>query len=97
MDILGADLVLKNEFDEWVKTKKNTRKKAAKKVSSKKKNDEEEPGFHYVAYVPVQGEVWRLDGLQRDPVNLGMPDPLDSLLGGKTNCDKALRVIAGSV
>ncbi|EKD15117.1 uncharacterized protein L3040_003681 [Drepanopeziza brunnea f. sp. 'multigermtubi'] len=75
MDVLNADLALKNEYDKWVKTKDNPPKKKAtarKKAPPKKKQkDEDEPGFHYVAYVPVQGEVWRLDGLQREPVSLG--------------------------
>ncbi|KAI9052522.1 hypothetical protein LZ554_003866 [Drepanopeziza brunnea f. sp. 'monogermtubi'] len=75
MDVLNADLALKNEYDKWVKTKDTPPKKkgtARKKAPPKKKQkDEDEPGFHYVAYVPVQGEVWRLDGLQREPVSLG--------------------------
>lgn len=73
MDILNADLALKNEYDKWIKAKKNPPKKNVKKKATpkKKKKDEDEPGYHFIAYVPIQGEVWRLDGLQRDPVNLG--------------------------
>ncbi|CZS95055.1 related to 26S proteasome-associated ubiquitin carboxyl-terminal hydrolase [Rhynchosporium agropyri] len=77
MDILNADLLLKNEYDDWVKTNRNAPKKAPavkkkqtkKKWKKKKMNDE--PGYHFIAYVPIQGEVWRLDGLQREPVKLG--------------------------
>ncbi|PBP16855.1 putative ubiquitin carboxyl-terminal hydrolase protein [Diplocarpon rosae] len=74
MDVLNADLALKHEYDKWVKSKKNSAKKPVKKQATPKRSKQQssdEQGFHYVAYVPVQGEVWRLDGLQRHPVNLG--------------------------
>jgi Ubiquitin carboxyl-terminal hydrolase, family 1 len=28
--------------------------------------------YHYIAYVPVDGEVWQLDGLYPHPVSVGM-------------------------
>ncbi|KAI6709261.1 hypothetical protein JHW43_008208 [Diplocarpon mali] len=74
MDVLNADLALKHEYDKWVKSKKRSPKKPIKKKATSKRTKQQsgdEQGFHYVAYVPVQGEVWRLDGLQRHPVNLG--------------------------
>ncbi|KAL2072296.1 hypothetical protein VTL71DRAFT_11639 [Oculimacula yallundae] len=74
MDMLNADLLLKNEYDDWVKTKKNFPKKVPakkKKQARKKKSSDDEPGYHFIAYVPIQGEVWRLDGMQREPVKLG--------------------------
>jgi ubiquitin carboxyl-terminal hydrolase L5 len=72
MDVLNADLILQNDYEKWVKTNKNPRRKVAKKKASKsKKKDEEEAGYHFVAYVPISGSVWRLDGLQRQPINLG--------------------------
>jgi len=73
MDILNADLTLQNDYDKWVKANKNSRRKVAKKKASKKKKkkEEDEAGYHFVAYVPISGSVWRLDGLQRQPVNLG--------------------------
>jgi hypothetical protein len=27
--------------------------------------------YHYIAYVPVDGEVWQLDGLYPQPVSVG--------------------------
>jgi ubiquitin carboxyl-terminal hydrolase L5 len=78
MDVLNADLALQNDYEKWVKANKTPEKKIATKKASKKKKekkrrrkDEDEAGYHFVAYVPINGSVWRLDGLQRQPVNLG--------------------------
>lgn len=32
---------------------------------------EQESGFHFVAYMPIQGDVWKLDGLDSFPTNVG--------------------------
>ncbi|TVY36027.1 Ubiquitin carboxyl-terminal hydrolase isozyme L5 [Lachnellula subtilissima] len=71
MDMLNADLGLQNDFEKWEKSKKNPKRKKVTNSNRKKKKDEEESGFHFIAYVPINGSVWRLDGLQRHPVNLG--------------------------
>lgn len=66
MDMLNSDLALSHEA-RAVRYKK--------KSSRRKKNDhedEDEPGFHFVAYAPIKGNVWRLDGLERQPTNLGV-------------------------
>lgn len=68
MDILNADLALYNDMQKWERSRKYKRKRAAKK----KYDDENEAGFHFVAYVPIDGEVWKLDGLRRQPGNLGI-------------------------
>lgn len=76
MDVLNTDLSLQNDYEKWVKANKNPKKKVAKKkASKKKKKEEDEAGYHFVAYVPINGSVWRLDGLQRQPVNLGTLTP----------------------
>lgn len=77
MDVLNADLALKNDYEKWVKANKTPKKKVTRKKASqkKKKKDEDEAGYHFVAYVPINGSVWRLDGLQRQPVNLGKTNP----------------------
>ncbi|KAI7369186.1 hypothetical protein KC367_g5380 [Hortaea werneckii] len=31
----------------------------------------EEEGFHFIAYMPIQGHLWKLDGLDRHPQDLG--------------------------
>lgn len=66
MDILNADLALSNEVSAWKK-----RRKMKKKPGRNKAKSDEEPGFHFIAFVPIEGVVWRLDGLQRQPVSLG--------------------------
>ncbi|KAL8656222.1 MAG: hypothetical protein Q9226_002735 [Calogaya cf. arnoldii] len=58
MDMLNADLQLKNDA--------STRKK-----SKAKESDEDNAGFHFIAFIPVQDKVWKLDGLERQPQNLG--------------------------
>ncbi|KAL8771754.1 MAG: hypothetical protein Q9209_002945 [Squamulea sp. 1 TL-2023] len=58
MDMLNADLQLKNDA-------------SARKKSKAKDSDEDNAGFHFIAFVPVQDRVWKLDGLERQPQNLG--------------------------
>jgi ubiquitin carboxyl-terminal hydrolase L5 len=72
MDMLNADLALSNEVEKWERAQNARKRKSPKKgFSKKRKRDEDEPGFHFIAYVPINGVVWRLDGMQRQPVNLG--------------------------
>ncbi|PMD14096.1 cysteine proteinase [Hyaloscypha hepaticicola] len=71
MDVLNADLTLQTDYEKWVKGKKNPKRKVGKKKVAKRKKEEDEAGYHFVAYVPINGSVWRLDGLQKRPVNLG--------------------------
>ncbi|KAL9026786.1 MAG: hypothetical protein Q9180_007425, partial [Flavoplaca navasiana] len=58
MDMLNADLQLKNDA-------------SARKKSKAKESNEDDAGFHFIAFVPVQDKVWKLDGLERQPQNLG--------------------------
>ncbi|KAF7590174.1 hypothetical protein BBP40_003195 [Aspergillus hancockii] len=66
MDILNSDLQLKHEA------------KSRRFRSSKNSHDENESdaGFHFIAFVPALGKVWKFDGLERQPQALGpcMPD-----------------------
>lgn len=73
MDILNEDLSLVNDMKK-VERAKNTKKKNTRKV----KEEEDELGFHFLAYVPINGAVWKLDGLQRQPDNLGNLPPLSN-------------------
>lgn len=61
MDILNGDLQLKNEAE--------AKKRGRERTSSAE--DESIAGFHFVAFVPIDGKVWKLDGLERQPQNLG--------------------------
>ena len=74
MDILNSDLALSNAFHKWQRVKNAKKRKLSTRKShaKAKKKDEEEPGFHFIAYVPINGFVWRLDGMQRQPMNLGI-------------------------
>jgi len=61
MDMLNSDLQLKNDA-----TAK--RKKAGK---HRQEHGESEAGFHFIAFVPAMGKVWKFDGLERQPQGLG--------------------------
>lgn len=61
MDMLNADLLLKNE--------------ATSKGKGKQRNideDDHESGFHFIAFMPINKSLWKLDGLERQPMCLGM-------------------------
>ncbi|KAL8798518.1 MAG: hypothetical protein Q9182_006607 [Xanthomendoza sp. 2 TL-2023] len=58
MDMLNADLQLKNDA-------------SSRRKSKAKSSDDDDAGFHFIAFVPVQDSVWKLDGLERQPQNLG--------------------------
>ena len=60
MDMLNSDLHMKNE----VTAKKQSR-------GSKSDSDDDDASFHFIAYVPVGDNVWKLDGLERQPQKLG--------------------------
>ncbi|KAL4973246.1 ubiquitin carboxyl-terminal hydrolase [Aspergillus desertorum] len=65
MDMLNSDLQLKYEA-------------ASKRHRLKKSGHEEheaDAGFHFIAFVPALGKVWKFDGLERQPQALGVFDP----------------------
>ena len=70
IDLLNADLRLQNDFDEAQSTKKSKKKASSR---SKRKSKSTENGYHFIAYVPVNDEVWELDGLEYKPLCLGKP------------------------
>lgn len=61
MDILNLDLQLKSES---LARKSSGAKRQMESTSS-------EAAFHFVAFVPVIGRVWKFDGLERQPQALG--------------------------
>jgi len=69
MDILSSDLALKNDVDDEPKTKRKAKK--SPKKASKVKKASRNAAFHYIAYVPVDGQVWELDGLHSKPLCIG--------------------------
>lgn len=72
LDHLNADLWLSN------KAEASKRKKRTKGKTSKKKDDDS--GYHFIAYVPVNGYVWELDGLRARPAKLGKLNPAPMLV-----------------
>ena len=74
IDLTSEDLLLDNKYEAWEKwkTRKNQRQKSNKrKSSSSSKKAQMETAFHYIAYVPVNGKVWELDGLETQPRCIG--------------------------
>jgi ubiquitin carboxyl-terminal hydrolase L5 len=60
MDILNSDLQLKTEA--------TTKKKGSKGHA----DDDSDATFHFIAFMPVMGQLWKFDGLERQPRTLGM-------------------------
>jgi len=67
-DLLSEDLLLENKYRESFKKKKPAKRKRLSKPSKK---DYESGTYHYIAFVPVDGQVWELDGLESKPLCLG--------------------------
>jgi ubiquitin carboxyl-terminal hydrolase L5 len=67
MDMLNADLFLSNDV-----TSKNLKIKLPGKTAGN--IDHEQAGFHFISFVPIDGKLWKLDGLERQPMNLGEAD-----------------------
>lgn len=61
MDMLNSDLFLSND----VTSKAKLQGKTGKNV------EQEQAGFHFISFVPIDGKLWKLDGLERQPMNLG--------------------------
>ncbi|KAJ5397231.1 hypothetical protein N7509_005344 [Penicillium cosmopolitanum] len=58
MDILNSDLQLKGEA-------------TSSKRSQKQISGDEDATFHFIAFMPAMGQVWKLDGLERQPQAIG--------------------------
>ena len=71
--MLNADLQLKNDAS------------AMKAKSTKATEDESTAGFHFIAFVPIDGHVWILDGLERQPRNLGKGTMFHKILSTAMN------------
>ncbi|KAK6005826.1 hypothetical protein QM012_007468 [Aureobasidium pullulans] len=44
-------------------------------VEEEEEQESEEPGFHFVAYMPIGEDVWKLDGLDVFPTTIGKIQP----------------------
>lgn len=63
--MLNSDLLLKGEAAEATKSKKSH-------TSKSKPKDRSDATFHFLAFVPVHGTIWKLDGLECQLQNLGL-------------------------
>jgi hypothetical protein len=41
-------------------------------MEDKKFSGKEDDAFHFIAYVPFEGKLYELDGLQQGPIDLGL-------------------------
>ncbi len=78
-DKMNVDLRLKQDFAAAEKKKKAAQaKRPRKKRKREEEFEDEENGFHFVAYVPASGSVWRMDGMEALPRKLGTLSEGDS-------------------
>ena len=54
----------------------------------------EKDSYHFVAYVPIDGRLYELDGLKEGPIDLGKCDPQDWLLTAKVVLDQRMQRLA---
>ena len=81
--MLNGDLLLKNEAESKGKGKKG-----------RKDENENEAGFHFIAFVPIEYQLWKLDGLERQPVCLGEPLQRPVTFSKSRNGSSQLRIQA---
>ncbi|KAF2144421.1 uncharacterized protein K452DRAFT_284738, partial [Aplosporella prunicola CBS 121167] len=62
IDMMNIDLGMQDQ----VKTAKSKKGKSKKK----KKGVDDDAAFHFSAFMPIEGDVWKLDGLDRQPLRL---------------------------
>lgn len=58
-------------------TKRESKPRGSKNVTPKKRKLEEyetDAGYHFIAFMPIEGELWQLDGMDKSPINLGSFD-----------------------
>lgn len=77
MDILEADKHLSfkvKKSQRQQRDKKSRRKSTESAATDDSSEDYEENAHHFIAYIPVGGEIWMLDGLNAQPINVGTFD-----------------------
>lgn len=73
MDMMCVDLGLENRYDDRRKKARAPppNKKKKTKVVTEDDYGDDDSAYHFIAYVPIDGDVWNLDGLDRQPEKLG--------------------------
>lgn len=74
--MMNVDLRLKDDVVEAEKKKKRAEQAKNRKTTKRRKRnsfhrEDEENGFHFIAYVPAGGSVWRMDGMEAFPRRIG--------------------------
>src|ERR1700761_759320 len=64
VDMMNSDALEEEEY-------KSRNKKQKTKRKNSKKAGIDDSAFHFVAYMPIGHEIWRLDGLDASPQRLG--------------------------
>lgn len=64
------DLGLVRTFNDSKRKAKPREDRKGKKVQEEDELNEEDLAYHYIAYVHVDGAIWELDGLKRQPVKV---------------------------
>ncbi|KAI1180987.1 ubiquitin carboxyl-terminal hydrolase [Nemania sp. FL0916] len=78
-DLLSEDLLLHNKHNTASRKAKAPAKKK-RGVGRRRARSSESGAYHYIAFVPVDDQVWELDGLEEKPLCLG-PYPTDTMNG----------------
>ena len=76
IDIMNVDTRLREDVIEAAKKQKRLEQERNRKTKKRRKRvshdrDDDPPGFHFIAYVPVGGSVWRMDGMECFPRKIG--------------------------
>jgi len=60
MDVVHGDFCMKNSFEDWETSKGPGR------------DEGDDNGVnHFIAFLPFEGHLWKMDGLERQPLDLG--------------------------
>jgi len=86
MDLVSEDLLLDNKLEAAEEDYRVRSRNKASRLPRIRKRTATEQSFHYIAYVPVNGRVWELDGFEVQPRLLGMCPLLCVLRGLRPTC-----------
>lgn len=75
--MMNVDSRLKEDALEAAKKQRRAEEAKKRKVKKRRKRvsfdrDDDESGFHFIAYVPAAGSIWRMDGMEAFPRRIGM-------------------------
>lgn len=79
-DKLHVDMRLKEDAKSAAAKERARNRKKGRRGRKKAKADwDDESGLHFIAFVPAMGQLWRLDGLEREPTSVGKIESEDWL------------------